>query len=44
MQEQIERLQEQLARIRGKDPISRTRRASLTRRILELMEQMGGEE
>lgn len=40
MQEQIEKLREKLAKIRGNDAVSKSRRASLRARILELEQQM----
>ena len=44
MQEQIEKLKAKLAKIRGNDAVSRSRRASLRARILELEQQMEAEE
>lgn len=40
MMEQIDRLLEKLGRIRGNDALSRARRASIRKRILELQEQL----
>ena len=40
MQEQINKLREKLAKIRGNDAVSRSRRASIRARILELEQQM----
>ena len=44
MHEQIEKLRAKLAKIRGNDAVSRSRRASLRARILELEQQMEAEE
>ena len=44
MQEQINKLREKLARIKGSDAVSRSRRASLRARILELEQQMAENE
>ena len=44
MKEQIEKLRAKLAKIRGNDAVSRSRRASLRARILELEQQMEAEE
>ena len=44
MQEQIEKLLEKLAKIRGNDAVSRSRRASLRARIAELEAQAEAEE
>ena len=40
MKEQIEKLMIKLGRIRGNDAMSRARRASIRKRILELEEQL----
>lgn len=44
MQEQIEKLREKLAKIRGNDAVSKSRRASLRVRIAELEAQNAEEE
>lgn len=44
MQEQINKLRAKLAKIRGNDAVSRSRRASLRARILELEQQAEAEE
>ena len=44
MKEQIEKLRAKLAKIRGNDAVSRSRRASLRARIMELEQQMEAEE
>lgn len=44
MHEQIEKLRAKLAKIRGNDAVSRSRRASIRARILELEQQMEAEE
>ena len=44
MKEQIEKLRAKLAKIRGNDAVSRSRRASLRARIMELKQQMEAEE
>lgn len=44
MQEQINKLRAKLAKIRGNDAVSRSRRASLRARILELEQQMAENE
>ena len=44
MQEQINKLRAKLAKIRGNDAVSRSRRASLRARIMELEQQMEAEE
>ena len=43
MKEQIEKLRAKLAKIRGNDAVSRSRRASLRARILELEQQLQAE-
>lgn len=40
MEEQIAKLQAKLKKIKGNDPISRSRRAAIQRQIWELQEQM----
>ena len=44
MQEQIEKLKAKLAKIRGNDAVSRSRRASLRARIAEMEQQAEAEE
>lgn len=43
MEEQIRKLKDRLAKIRGNDPVSRSRRASIKARILELEAQAAEE-
>ena len=44
MQEQIEKLRVKLNKIKGNDAISRSRRASIRARIMELEQQMAENE
>lgn len=44
MKEQIDKLREKLAKIRGSDAVSKSRRASLRARIAELEAQAEAEE
>lgn len=42
MDEQIRRLNQKLAKIKGNDPISRARKAALLKAIFDLMNGVGG--